>query len=89
MFSAPQLQMLVDVARNTHARELACEDCFEQLDRFAELILVGKDADEALPLVRAHLNMCPECLDEFEAFMAALRASQPEPSSLWQRLRRR
>ena len=50
--------------------EVGCEECFEQLDRFVELELAGRDADQAVPGMRAHLEGCPACQEEY----ASLRA---------------
>jgi hypothetical protein len=33
--------------------EVSCEECFEQLDRFVELELAGRDAERTLPRVRS------------------------------------
>jgi hypothetical protein len=53
--------------------ELNCGQCFERLDRFAEITLIGKSADEAMPLVQDHLTRCTHCREEFEALLAALQ----------------
>ena len=54
--------------------EIGCDECFEQLDRFVEMTLAGKNAAEAMPLVQDHLEHCDDCREEFEALLAALRA---------------
>jgi len=54
--------------------EIGCDECFEQLDRFVEMTLAGKNAAEAMPLVQNHLERCADCREEFEALLAALRA---------------
>ena len=54
--------------------EIGCDECFEQLDRFVEMTLAGKNAAEAMPLVQDHLERCDDCREEFEALLAALRA---------------
>jgi len=54
--------------------ELGCDECFDQLDRFVELELAGKDAAAAMPLIQDHLNRCSPCREEFEALLVALRA---------------
>jgi hypothetical protein len=54
--------------------EIGCDECFEQLDRFVEMTLAGKNAAEAMPLVQDHLERCGDCREEFEALLAALRA---------------
>ena len=38
--------------------QLSCEECFEQLDHYVELELVGADADAAVPGMQAHLEGC-------------------------------
>ena len=53
--------------------EIGCDECFEQLDRFVEMTLAGKNAAEAMPLVQDHLERCADCREEFEALLAALR----------------
>jgi hypothetical protein len=51
-------------------REVGCDECFEQLDRFVELEVAGVDADGELPGVRAHLAGCPACREEHESLFA-------------------
>jgi len=55
------------------APELTCEQCFEELDRYVELSLAGEAADARIPGMRAHLEGCPACAEDF----ASLRALVP------------
>jgi hypothetical protein len=71
---AQKLKGLVRGIMTTRPDEIGCEECFEELDRFVEMELAGKDAAEAMPLVQDHLDRCRECKEEFEALLAALRA---------------
>ena len=50
--------------------ELTCERCFEELDRYVELVLAGEAADERIPGMRAHLDGCPACAEDFESLSA-------------------
>lgn len=52
------------------APELSCEECFEQLDRYVELSLEGAQADDRVPGMRAHLEGCPACAEDFESLRA-------------------
>ncbi len=54
--------------------EITCEECFEQLDRYVELELAGRDPDAAVPGMRAHLEGCPACLEDRESLAALLRS---------------
>jgi hypothetical protein len=51
-------------------REIGCDECFEQLDRYVDLEVAGHDADAALPGLRAHLDGCPACREEHESLHA-------------------
>jgi hypothetical protein len=48
-------------------RELTCEQCFAELDRYVELELAGSDADAAIPGMRAHLEGCSACREDHES----------------------
>jgi hypothetical protein len=47
--------------------ELTCEECFAQLDRYVELTLAAADPDERVPGMRAHLEGCPACAEDFRS----------------------
>jgi hypothetical protein len=49
------------------APELTCEQCFEELDRYVELAVAGEQADERVPGMRAHLEGCPACAEDFDS----------------------
>jgi hypothetical protein len=68
------LKGLVRGIMTAHPDEIGCGQCFDELDRFVEMELAGKDAAEAMPLVQDHLERCWPCREEFEALLAALRA---------------
>lgn len=57
-------------------KEIGCDECFEEVDRFIETELSGLDAARAMPLVQGHLQICGECRDEFAALLHALRAGE-------------
>jgi hypothetical protein len=47
--------------------ELSCEECFANLDRYVELSLAGEEADRRVPGMRAHLEGCPACAEEYRS----------------------
>jgi hypothetical protein len=57
------------------ARELSCEECFAQLDRYAEMMLAGEPADERVPRMRSHLEGCPACAEDFASLRDFLGAT--------------
>jgi len=68
------LKKLIRQVANTRPDEASCDDCFHQLDQFAELVLAGRPAAEAMPLLQDHLARCGDCREEFQALLAVLRA---------------
>jgi hypothetical protein len=56
--------------------ELTCEACFEELDRYVELELRGKDPDAAVPGMRAHLEGCPACQEDRASLRALLESDE-------------
>ena len=55
--------------------ELGCDECFDALDVYVELVLAGEAADERVPGMRAHLHGCPACHEDFLS-LYALAASE-------------
>jgi hypothetical protein len=49
------------------APELTCEQCFAELDRYVELVVADEPADERIPGMRAHLQGCPACAEDFHS----------------------
>jgi hypothetical protein len=62
--------------------ELTCEECFAEIDRYAELLLAAADADRQVPGMLAHLEGCPACGEDLASLLALLRsrpaADRPE-----------
>jgi hypothetical protein len=47
--------------------EVLCDECFEKLDEYVDLELTGAPAHERIPGMRAHLEGCPACHEEYES----------------------
>jgi hypothetical protein len=47
--------------------ELLCDECFEKLDEYVDLEREGAEADSRVPGMRAHLEGCPACHEEYES----------------------
>ena len=71
------MKMMVSI-RSTREQELDCEHCYDELDRFIEMKLSGKNTSEAMPLVEEHLDRCPACREEYEVLLKALKALSHE-----------
>lgn len=59
------LQALVMAEEN----EISCDDVFAVLDEFAEAVRRGENVLLLMPLVRQHLDICPNCWEEYETLL--------------------
>jgi hypothetical protein len=66
----PDLDQAIGSLLGPAGPEVGCDVCFDELDRYVELELTGKDADAAIPGMRAHLEGCPACREEHDSLLA-------------------
>ena len=74
MLRSESLKSLVRMVLLTRAIEIDCDDCMLLIDEYIDMELAGKDAAKAMPLVKAHLDLCPPCRREYEALLVAVQA---------------
>ena len=60
-------------------RELSCEECFAELDRYVELELHGADADIHVPGMREHLEGCSACAEDHRSLRALVETEAGSP----------
>ena len=72
----PELKQTLTRLLGPAAPEVGCDACFHQLDRYVELELAGRDADAAIPGLRAHLHGCPACHEEHDSLHALVGGEQ-------------
>jgi hypothetical protein len=68
------INKLVRAVAETREGEIGCDECFERMDRFAEIEFFGSDAATAMPLVHDHLRKCEDCREQYEALLIAIHA---------------
>lgn len=66
-------QTLLKSVLETEDFELTCEECFNVLDLYADLLLEGADPAKLMPTVKQHLSQCNCCESELEALMVMLQ----------------
>jgi len=69
------VQKLIQMVENTQEVEFSCEDVYNILDQYTELVYRGDDSAELMPLVEHHIEICPDCREEFEALLRILEAA--------------
>lgn len=56
----------------TQEIEYDCSQVYDLLDQYAEMVSMGKDASQIMPLVQQHLELCRDCSEEYEALLQIL-----------------
>jgi hypothetical protein len=52
--------------------QLSCQECFELINEYAELELVGIEPGTLIPGLRTHLEGCSACNEDHESLRALL-----------------
>lgn len=69
-----QMQMTLRMVAVTRDQEIGCDEAYAFLDSYADRVSRGEDAAALMPLVHHHLEMCPDCREEFDALLQAMEA---------------
>lgn len=69
-----QLRKLLDCIFSIHEGGIDCAACEQQLDCLAEKVAAGAERSEVLRAVEAHLCVCSDCREEFDALLAIIHA---------------
>ncbi len=54
--------------------DITCDECYEHIDQYVDMLRAGEDAATVLPKVKIHLEQCRCCEMELRAFIAILEA---------------
>lgn len=67
------MSKMAQMLQQTEEKELSCDEVFALLDEYTEMARNGDDVAHLMPLVKQHLDMCPDCREEYEALKRILR----------------
>ena len=70
--SPEELRELARYVLLTRPDEIGCDDWLGYAPRYGELIAARQPVPEPLRRAAEHLDVCPECAEEFRACLAAL-----------------
>ncbi len=60
------------VLESVREEECSCDEIYTKIDEYVEREVDKKDAAQLMPLIREHLDLCPECCEEYEALLHVL-----------------
>ena len=56
--------------------DITCDELYKKLDEYVEREVDKRDAAYIMPLMREHLDTCPECCEEYEALLHVIRTAE-------------
>ena len=68
----PTGRSVVDAFLSTDPRDAGCQQTWELIHVYAELVLAGGDPEETMPGLTAHLRACPPCAGDHDGLLNAL-----------------
>ena len=71
----PVVRKLLYTIEQTEEVEYSCDEVYQLLDQYTEAVERGEDAEQLMPLVKHHLDLCPDCREEFEALLSVLEGN--------------
>lgn len=71
--SPDELRELARYVLLTRPDEIGCDEWLGYAPGYAELVAANEPVPEPLRKAAEHLDLCPECAEEFRALLAALR----------------
>jgi hypothetical protein len=66
------------VLETVDKEEISCDELYGKLDQYVELEVDKKDAAHIMPLMRDHLDVCPECCEEYETLLRVVEETEIE-----------
>lgn len=71
--SVEELRELARYVLMTNPDEIGCDDWLGYAPCYADLVAASEPVPEPLRRLAEHLDLCPECAEEFRACLAALK----------------
>jgi hypothetical protein len=68
----------LQVLESVQEEGCSCDEVFIKIDEYVEREVDKKDAADLMPLVREHLDLCPDCCEEYEALLDVLEKTSRE-----------
>lgn len=67
---------LMKLLADAPCEAFSCEDIHQWVDLYAEALVRGEDVSQLMPLVKMHLEVCPDCIEELQALLGMMQLEQ-------------
>jgi hypothetical protein len=65
-------KLIIQSALETQENEITCQECFDLLDEYTDLIVGGAAPCQVMDIMKQHLKNCPDCMKLFESVLTIM-----------------
>lgn len=69
------VQRFLAILDEVRLDDMPCSQVYARLDEYVEKEMHGEDASLLMPLLREHLDLCPDCCEEYETLLNVMEES--------------
>ncbi|MEZ4767259.1 MAG: hypothetical protein R2844_02400 [Caldilineales bacterium] len=78
---SPMIVRVLEMLAGTRPVELGCEEVTALLDEYCDAQAAGEDMSRFNPVIHAHLRVCVDCREEYEALLAMISMNADPPGA--------
>ena len=69
------VEKFLGILEEVRLDEMPCSQVYSRLDEYVEKEIHGEDATLLMPLLKEHLDLCPDCCEEYETLLNVIEES--------------
>ena len=77
--SKQKFLQIVQNIMSTSEEDIGCDDCYEHVDRYVDMLESGEKPDEVMLQVQQHMNNCRCCQEELTALISVIEGHTDDP----------
>ncbi len=73
------VQRFLRILDEVRLDDMPCSQVYARLDEYVEKEMNGEEAAVVMPLLKEHLDLCPDCCEEYETLLKVMEESSRRP----------
>lgn len=69
------VERFLSILEEVRLDDMPCDQVYARLDEYVEKEMHGEDASVLMPLLKEHLDLCPDCCEEYETLLKVVETS--------------
>jgi hypothetical protein len=69
------VQKFLRILEEVREEDMPCSQVYARLDEYVEKEMQGEDATLLMPLLKEHLDLCPDCCEEYETLLNVMEGT--------------